>query len=171
MEANCTPTLDVNGLAIEIALPNAQANSAIIISKLENGSYKHNDATLLAVSAPSWTFDVAIDTYPIGQARLLNGGDFAGGEVNPSQPVVESYALTITKTGNPTVTVKVDGNDVVTGQSIQAGKTVNISFSNISPDDHTAATINGQAITLSGDDPQTGSFVMPAQASTLALSI
>ena len=171
MEANCTPTLDVNGLAIEIALPNAQANSAIIISKLENGSYKHNDATLLAVSAPSWTFDVAIDTYPIGQARLLNGGDFAGGEVNPSQPVVESYALTITKTGNPTVTVKVDGNDVVTGQSIQAGKTVNISFSNIGPDDNTAATINGQAITLNGDDPKTGSFVMPAQASTLALSI
>lgn len=171
MEANCTPTLTVNGLAIEIALPNAQANSAIIISKIENGSYKHNDATLLAVSAPSWTFDVAIDTYPIGQARLLNGGDFAGGEVNPNPPVVESYVLTINKVNNPTVTVKVDGNDVATGDSIEAGKTVNISFSMISPDAYPSAKINGETITLTGDDPQIGSFVMPSQASTLELKL
>lgn len=89
VEANCTPSLTVNGMAIEIALPNAQGNSAIIISKFENGAYKHNDATLLAVASPSYTFDVAIETYPVGEARLLNGGNFNGGEhggVTPTPP-------------------------------------------------------------------------------------
>lgn len=89
IEANCTPVVAVNGMAIEINLPNAQGNSAIIISKFENGAYKHNDATLLAVASPSYTFDVAIETYPVGEARLLNGGNFNGGEhggVTPTPP-------------------------------------------------------------------------------------
>lgn len=89
IEANCTPVVAVNGMTIEINLPNAQGNSAIIISKFENGAYKHNDATLLAVASPSYTFDVAIETYPVGEARLLNGGNFNGGEhggVTPAPP-------------------------------------------------------------------------------------
>lgn len=89
IEANCTPVVAVNGMAIEINLPNAQGNSAIIISKFENGAYKHNDATLLAVASPNYTFDVAIATYPVGEARLLNGGNFNGGEhggVTPTPP-------------------------------------------------------------------------------------
>lgn len=89
IEANCTPVVAVDGMTIEISLPNAQGNSAIIISKFENGAYKHNDATLLAVASPSYTFDVAIETYPVGEARLLNGGNFNGGEhggVTPTPP-------------------------------------------------------------------------------------
>lgn len=89
IEANCTPVVAVNGMAIEINLPNAQGNSAIIVSKFENGAYKHNDATLLAVASPSYTFNVAIETYPVGEARLLNGGNFNGGEhggVTPTPP-------------------------------------------------------------------------------------
>lgn len=94
IESNCTPTLTVNGMAIEIALPNAQANSAIIVSKVKDGAYIHNNATLLAVSAPDFTYDVAIATYPVGEARLLNGGNFNGGEhggdapTPPTPPVV-----------------------------------------------------------------------------------
>lgn len=99
IEANCTPVVAVNGMAIEINLPNAQDNSAIIISKFENGAYKHNDATLLAVASPSYTFDVAIATYPVGEARLLNGGNFNGGEhggvtPTPPTPPVTSPQLT-----------------------------------------------------------------------------
>ena len=86
IEANCTPTVAVNGMAIEINLPNAQANSAIIISKLVDGVYKHNKAILLTPSAPSYTYDVAIATYPIGEARLLNGGNELGGETGGTTP-------------------------------------------------------------------------------------
>lgn len=94
IEANCTPVVAVNGMAIEINLPNAQGNSAIIISKFENGAYKHNDATLLAVASPSYTFDVAIATYPVGEARLLNGGNFNGGEHGGVTPVPPTPPVT-----------------------------------------------------------------------------
>lgn len=108
IEANCTPVVVVNGMAIEINLPNAQANSAIIISKFENGAYKHNDATLLAVDAPSFTYDVAIATYPIGEARLLNGGNFNGGEhggvtPTPPTPTPTTPQLTLCKASNSNV--------------------------------------------------------------------
>lgn len=99
IEANCIPSVTVNSMAIEIALPNAQGNSAIIVSKFENGVYKHNDAALLAVASPSYTYDVAIATYPVGEARLLNGGNFNGGEhggvtPTPPQPTPTSPQLT-----------------------------------------------------------------------------
>lgn len=108
IEANCVPVVAVNGMAIEINLPNAQGNSAIIISKFENGAYKHNDATLLAVASPSYTYDVAIATYPVGEARLLNGGNFNGGEhggvtPTPPTPTPTTPQLTSCTAGNKDV--------------------------------------------------------------------
>lgn len=111
IEANCTPVVGVNGMAIEINLPNGQANSAIIISKLVSGVYEHNKATLLAVSAPANTYDVAIASYPIGEARLLNGGNFNGGE---SGGVTPSPAPT--PTPNPQLTVlSMNGQNLLSG--------------------------------------------------------
>ena len=171
IEANIAPTVTVAGSTITFALPNAQANSAIIISKLKNGAFIHNSAELLAVENPDFTFNVAIATYPVGSARLLNGGDFAGGEVTPEPAPAASYALTINKGSLNNVAVTVDGSAVTSGQSIEAGKEVAISISNIGPGESYTATINGSSITLSGEDPLTGSFSMPAQASTLAISV
>lgn len=111
IEANCTPVVAVNGMAIEINLPNAQANSAIIISKLVNGVYEHNKATLLAVVSPANTFDVAIATYPIGEARLLNGGNFNGGESGGVTPSPEPTPST-----NPQLTaLTLQGVDILSG--------------------------------------------------------
>jgi len=113
IEANCTPVVAVNGMAIEINLPNAQANSAIIISKLVSGVYEHNKATLLAVSAPTYTFDVAIATYPIGEARLLNGGNFNGGESGGVTPSPDPTPST-----NPQLTaIAVNGTSVLSGDT------------------------------------------------------
>ena len=110
IEANCTPTVAVNGSAIEISLPNAQANSAIIISKLVSGVYEHNNATLLAVSAPAYTYNDAIETYPIGEARLLNGGNFNGGEGGGVAPTPET---------NPVITeVTLNGNMQTIGGTV-----------------------------------------------------
>lgn len=112
IESNCTPTLTVNGMAIEIALPNAQANSAIIVSKLKDGAYIHNNATLLAVLAPDFTYDVAIATYPVGEARLLNGGNFNGGEHGGDAPTPPAPPVTY-----PQLTqFKINGTDCLSGQ-------------------------------------------------------
>lgn len=91
IEANCTPVVAVTAAPgganlLTIALPNAQANSAIIVSKIEDGVYKHNNATLASVSAPTYTYNEAIETYPQGEARLLNGGNFNGGEHGGDTP-------------------------------------------------------------------------------------
>lgn len=171
VEANIVPVMAVAGSTITFALPNGQANSAIIISKLSNGAFIHNNATLLAVENPEFSFNVAIATYPVGTARLLNGGDFAGGEVSPEPTPAASYALTINKGSGVTASVKVDGNEVTSGQSIEAGKEVTISITNIGPGETYTATINGTDVALTGDEPQTGSFSMPAQASTLEISV
>lgn len=111
IEANCIPVVAVNGMAIEINLPNGQANSAIIISKLVSGVYEHNKATLLAVDDPDYTYDVAIATYPIGEARLLNGGNFNGGESGGVTPSPEPTPST-----NPQLTaLTLNSVDILSG--------------------------------------------------------
>lgn len=119
IEANCVPVVAVNGMTIEINLPNAQGNSAIIISKFENGAYKHNDAKLLAVASPSYTYAVAIETYPIGEARLLNGGNFNGGEHGGVTPVPP----TPTPTTPQLTALTIGGVDCMSGNvSVQKGE-------------------------------------------------
>lgn len=141
IEANCTPAVTVNGSAIEISLPNAQANSAIIISKLVSGVYEHNNATLLAVSAPSYTYNDAIETYPIGEARLLNGGNFNGGEgggVAPApvtNPVITGVTLNgVAKTIGSTVErLSSPGSLVVTVDKLPSSGTLTLNkFSGMS---------------------------------------
>lgn len=73
-----TPAVSISGQVITISLANAQANSAVIISKKVDGVYKHNSAQLLAVSSPASTADVALATYPLGSQMILNGGEFGG---------------------------------------------------------------------------------------------
>lgn len=167
VEANCTPSITVAGMVISIALPNGQANSDIIISKFKNGAYVHNDATLLAVTNPSWPYNDAIATYPVGQARLLNGGDFAGGEVEPQPVPLQSYALTLTAENSLQLAATVDGQPVTTGASVEEGKTVNFTITDPSGELNVHATINGNIIHLTGGEPYVGSFTMPSQASTL----
>ena len=125
IESNCEPTLTVNGMAIEIALPNAQANSAIIVSKYDNGVYKHNDASLLAVSSPAFTYDVAIETYPVGEARLLNGGNFNGGEHGGAEPTPPTPPVVY-----PQLTMlKFNGTSILSGNVTVTYDTFNQDFS------------------------------------------
>lgn len=101
LESVGTPTISVSGMAITIVLGNAQANSAAIISKKVNGSYKHNSATLLAPSAPQFTADVALATYPIGSEMILNGGNFnGGGSVTPVTPTYDPSISGVTFKGS-----------------------------------------------------------------------
>lgn len=104
LESVGTPAVSVAGQVITIALAGAQANSAVIISKHVNGSFKHNRATLLAPSSPEFSFDVAFATYPQGEAMILNGGDFAGGGGATPAPVVLEPAITSVTLGGNAVT-------------------------------------------------------------------
>ena len=101
LESVGNPTVSISGQVITIALANAQANSAVIISKKVNGTFKHNDAELLAPSAPDYTAEVALATYPQGEEMILNGGNFnGGGNVSPVVPTYDTAISGVTWKGS-----------------------------------------------------------------------
>ncbi len=81
------------------------------------------------------------------------------------------YALTISKSGTGTSTVKdAEDQDIASGAEIASGASVNVSIVPAEGQVPTA-TINGSSIPLTKDgDTYSGSFEMPAQASTLVIN-
>ena len=84
-------------------------NAGIIVSRKQNATYKHNDVTLVAPSAPAFTSDVALPTYPTGAQRFLNGGGESETPVTP----------TPTPTGNLSVTGWLIGETTKTGADVE----------------------------------------------------
>lgn len=122
LESFGTPSVTVSGMTITIALANAQANSALIISKQVNGAYQHNKATLLAVENPVYAADVALPTYPQGEQMILNGGNFnGGGSVTPVTPTYNPAIASVTANGNSVA--KGSAKTTVTGGARISGTT------------------------------------------------
>lgn len=164
IEANCVPAIAVAGMTLTFALPNGQANSAIIFSKYENGSFKHNDATLLGITNPDWSFNDAISTYPVGSARLLNGGDFAGGEVTPEPTPVTTYAVTKSGTGAGTLDMKVGGQAITSGTEVAAGTTITLKCNSPLNDQWLSVKVNGTELNTGHSAMYEGTYTMPASA-------
>ena len=91
-----------------------------------------------------------------------NGGSSTGSDT--------TFALTITKSGTGSSSVKDANNQVIlSGTSVASGASVNIS---IDPAEGKVPTVtlNGESVSLTENDgTYTGSFQMPAQASTLVI--
>lgn len=83
LDGNVAVTLAFANNTITATFADFSANAGIIVSRKENATYKHNDVVLAAPSAPVYTSDDALPTYPTGTQRFLNGG---GEEVNPFSP-------------------------------------------------------------------------------------
>lgn len=47
----------------------------LIVSDLIDGSWKHNNATMVPEDPYNWDADTALPTYPTGTQQFLNGGD------------------------------------------------------------------------------------------------
>lgn len=161
IEANCVPAIAVAGMTLTFALPNGQANSAIIFSKYENGSFKHNDATLLGVTNPDYSFNDAISTYPVGSARLLNGGDFAGGEVSPEPTPVASHTVTKSGSGASDLSMKVDGSAIQSGASVEAGKVITLNNEGMYQDKWLSVKANGTELNPSHGGFNDVTYTMP----------
>ena len=88
-----------------------------------------------------------------------------------SQNQTGNYALTISKSGTGTSTVKdAEDQDIASGAEIASGASVNVSIVPAEGQVPTA-TINGSSIPLTkSGDTYSGSFEMPAQASTLVIN-
>ena len=98
-----------------------------------------------------------------------NGGSQSGNEGGNSQTT--SFALTITKSGSGTSTVKNDSEETInSGDTLASGANVYISVTPAEGQIPTA-TLNGTNVSLTENDGEyIGTFQMPAQASSLVIN-
>ena len=109
-----------------------------------------------------------------GQSQGGEQGSSQGGEQGSEQGGSQSqtdFALTITKYGTGTSSVKDDSEQTIaSGANVASGSNVNISVVPAEGQVPTA-TLNGNSVELTENDgTYSGSFQMPAQASTLVIN-
>ncbi len=75
MEGTKNLTFTVADGAVTIAGVSCTDENHIIVSRLENGTYIHNNAVMESGTADSQAADVTLPTYPVGSQMFLNGGD------------------------------------------------------------------------------------------------
>ena len=104
-----------------------------------------------------------------GGSQSGNGGSQSGNEGDGSQAT--SFALTITKSGSGTSTVKNDSEETInSGDTLASGANVYISVTPVEGQIPTA-TLNGSNVSLTENDGEyIGTFQMPAQASSLVIN-
>jgi hypothetical protein len=115
---------------------------------------------------------------PSGGSGTGTGGNSGGseqggnsGSQGNSQNQSGSFALTITKSGSGTSTVKNDSEETInSGDSLESGANVYIAVTPAEGQIPTA-TLNGSNVSLTENDGEyVGTFQMPAQASTLVIN-
>ncbi len=109
-----------------------------------------------------------------GGSQSGNGGSEQGGNSGSqsnSQNQATSFALSITKSGNGTSTVKNDSEETInSGDSLESGANVYIAVTPAEGQIPTA-TLNGSNVSLTENDGEyVGTFQMPAQASSLVIN-
>ena len=110
-----------------------------------------------------------------GTGSITNGGSQNSGNSgnagnSGSQEQQSGYALTISKTGTGSASVTLNGNAVSSGSNLNENDEVAISITPAEGQTPTAS-LNGSSIELTeSDGVYSGSFSMPAQASTLVIS-
>lgn len=176
-DGNVAVTPALNGSTITLTPAVFGANNGIIVSRKENGSYKHSTCVLAAPTSPEFAGDVALATYPEGAQRFLNGGDE---NFTPSQSVTPTpdpspsptpsgtHSLTLTAgNGVTSITATVDGETLASGSTVEAGKTVNVTVVAADASKTIVGLLNGSSISLTQSGANwTGSFTMPSAAST-----
>lgn len=116
LDGNVKVTLAFADSKITATFADFSANAGIIVSRKENATYKHNDVVLVAPTAPKFTSDDALPTYPTGSQRFLNGGGKEASPFSP-EPSVEPIDLSNIKYGTKAVkmggfvAIDADGND------------------------------------------------------------
>lgn len=179
IEGNVAVTPSVSSTNIVLTFATLSANVGIIVSRKAESGYIHNSVTLAAPSAPTYTSDVALPTYPVGSQRFLNGGadssivpdsssdgQGGGGDNTPTTVAAPTIAVTgegtsrtvtISATSGASIYYTTDGNDP-TSASTAYSEALTISESctvkAIAVKDGVSSTVASETITISDDDDE-----------------
>lgn len=74
-EGNKAFEVELDSTTLTILATTIATNMGVILSVNVDGAWKHSSCTLSTPTAPSSASDVALPTYPTGEAMFLNGGD------------------------------------------------------------------------------------------------
>lgn len=127
LDGNAIVTPSLSGSNLVLTLSAGSENYGIIVSRYNNGGYKHNRVQLADPTSPQWSADVAFATYPLGSQRFLNGGDDAAAGIvedadSPATPTVakpvisgvtpftDSTEVTITAAAGAEIRYTTDGS-------------------------------------------------------------
>ena len=162
VEGNVNATITLSGNNVVITLSEFSANAGIIVSRKVLNGYQHSSVTLAAPTAPSWTSQVALATYPVGQERFLNGGGEES-EVSPFEPEpFECHITAMTVNGSAW-----DGTDKTIDQPLESCVLV----ATIDNYDPTHLISFGENPYHEGFPPVTNSKQFEGTQATLSLSI
>lgn len=145
LDGNVKVTLAFASDKITATFADFSANAGIIVSRKENATYKHNDVVLVAPSAPKFTSDDALPTYPTGAQRFLNGGGKEASPFSP-EPSVEPIALSNIKYGTKAVTM----NSMVVFDTDGNNKAITLDAANIAANGGAKVQLSTNAISLVG---------------------
>ena len=130
IEGNIAPVLAISGLNITATIASIAGCSSVIVTRKTASGFIHSKATLGAAVSLSYNADTALPTYPVGEAKFLNGGDSQGQSVpvtpeptptpeTPGESQVDAHMTTFNVGGQNllqgTYTTSTTGNKAVSG--------------------------------------------------------
>lgn len=114
------PVIAINGMNVTITLSSIAGCSSVIVTRKTNNGFIHSKATLGAAIDLPYAADVALASYPIGEAKFLNGGSAEGS----AAPVTPTPSPTPEPGGDETVEAHMTSFTVSGQNALTANLTV-----------------------------------------------
>ena len=128
VEGNEDPTFTLAGNVFTVALNGANKGAGWIVSKKTDAGYVHNQCVISGVSAPVYTAEVALPTYPVGANNFLNGGEDAGSFSPAPQPeptpVVQPSLTALTYAGTNVLAQSASAYDSMGAQIVGTAENI-----------------------------------------------
>ena len=161
---------DVKGLHIRF-LPEQEQEQNISSRQFLKQAEFINVDSLLPKEEDGTTGNGSTNSGNGGSQSGNEGGSQSGDQNQGDQNQATSFALTITKSGSGTSTVKNESEETInSGDSLESGANVYIAVTPAEGQIPTA-TLNGESVSLTENDGEyIGTFQMPAQASSLVIN-
>lgn len=92
ISGNAKPVVAINGMTISVTLASIAGCGSVIVTRKTNAGFIHSKATLGASVDLPYNANTALPSYPVGEAKFLNGG----GAESASAPVTPAPTPTPT---------------------------------------------------------------------------